>query len=434
MARDRALRSIGLAVVVAMATLRLTSGCTSRPGSSGDGAPAHVLVFKQQPMWGDPEAMRALITDFERSHPGVQVRAEILPNASEVAHQYFLTSLGGKSADFDVFVADVVWVPEFARAGWIDDVSDAFSPARLRSELAPGAADAVQVEGKTFAVPWYVDVGLLYWRTDLVARAPRTYDELDAFARQAMAGHPELTGMVWQGRQYEGLVCNAFEVIWGHGGVTRQPRPDRPTERVWIDSPEAARGLGWLRSLVEEGRSPPSVTSAGEEESRRVFGEGRAVFMRNWPYAYAELEKDGSPVKGKVAVTTLPTASGEPGAGVLGGWQLARNAFAPPDKRALALAFIDHLTTSEASVRLALAYARIPPRKDAYDDPRLRAGARFIADLYPAVLRARPRPVTPYYAMMSDVLQGEFSAAVSGVRPPVRAMARAQTQIDRIDP
>jgi multiple sugar transport system substrate-binding protein len=28
--------------------------------------------------------------------------------------------------------------------------------------------EAVVLEGRTYAVPWYVDVGVLYWRTDLV--------------------------------------------------------------------------------------------------------------------------------------------------------------------------------------------------------------------------------------------------------------------------
>ena len=46
--------------------------------------------------------------------------------------------------------------------------------------------------------------------------------------------------------------------------------------------------------------------------------------------------------------------------------------------------------------------------------------------------RARPRPVTPYYGMLADVLQSEFSAAVAGVRSPAAAMRRAQASIDHI--
>ena len=55
-----------------------------------------------------------------------------------------------------------------------------------------------------------------------------------------------------------------------------------------------------------------------------------------------------------------------------------------------------------------------------------------MALLLPLLERARPRPVTPYYGMISDSLQGEFSAAISGIRSPEEALQRAQSQVDRV--
>jgi multiple sugar transport system substrate-binding protein len=40
--------------------------------------------------------------------------------------------------------------------------------------------------------------------------------------------------------------------------------------------------------------------------------------------------------------------------------------------------------------------------------------------------------VTPYYTLIADVLQGEFSAAVSGLRSPEAALARAQARVDHL--
>ena len=80
-------------------------------------------------------------------------------------------------------------------------------------------------------------------------------------------------------------------------------------------------------------------------------------------------------------------------------------------------------------MRLALHYGRNPPRRSAYEDPRLRAQVPFIAQLRTQVEAARPRPVTPYYTLISDVLQGEFSAAVSGLRSPQAALQRAQARV-----
>src|SRR5689334_2693740 len=98
------------------------------------------LVFKHQPLGGDPGVLRAVIAAFERDHPGVRVVSEALPNASDVTHQFFLTALEGGARDFDVLVADVVWIPEFARAGWIADLGGAFTPEALRRDFLPGAA------------------------------------------------------------------------------------------------------------------------------------------------------------------------------------------------------------------------------------------------------------------------------------------------------
>ena len=81
---------------------------------------------------------------------------------------------------------------------------------------------------------------------------------------------------------------------------------------------------------------------------------------------------------------------------------------------------------------LALAYGRNPARRASYDDARLRERAPFIAGLLPFVERARARPVTPYYMLVADALQGELSAAVSGLRTPAEALRRAQAQADAI--
>jgi multiple sugar transport system substrate-binding protein len=276
-------------------------------------------------------------------------------------------------------------------------------------------------------VPWYVDVGVLFYRKDLVPRAPRTYAELQQFAREAKQKNPLLQGYVWQGRQYEGLNCNVFEAIWGHGGQVLDEQG-----RLSLDTEQARAGLAYLRGLIASGISPPGVTSAAEEEARRVFQSGQAVFMRNWPYAWEEAQKPDSPIRGKVGVTTLPTVSGEPGWGTLGGWQLAVNAHVSEPRRRAAERLIAHLTSPEANVMMALNYGRNPPRPSVYKDPRLTERVPFIASLLTMVENARPRPVTPYYNLLSDVLQSEFSAAIAGIRSPETSLKQAQRQVDHL--
>jgi multiple sugar transport system substrate-binding protein len=118
-------------------------------------------------------------------------------------------------------------------------------------------------------------------------------------------------------------------------------------------------------------------------------------------------------------MSPLPTADGAPGSGALGGYHLAVSAHAPPARRALAVA-------------LARAYGRNPARRSVYDDRRLREAAPAAAAMQPLLARARPRPVTPYYPMITDTLQAELSAVVSGLRSPEEALRRAQAFADRV--
>ena len=191
------------------------------------------LVLRYQPLGADPAPLRELVAGFERENPGVRVELQVIPNAADLAHQLLVTALGARSQDLDVFVLDVVWVAEFARAGWLADLSGVLPPERVREEFLAGPAEAVVQGGRTRAAPWFVDVGLLYFRKDLVPEPPRTYAALEEAAARARAQDAGLAGYLWQGRQYEGLSCNFFEAVWGHGG---EPLAG---ERLVLDAPEA---------------------------------------------------------------------------------------------------------------------------------------------------------------------------------------------------
>jgi multiple sugar transport system substrate-binding protein len=402
----------------------LAAGC--RSGEAKRPAARTRVVLRYQPLGADPRPLRALVDGFERENPGVEVELQAIPSSSDLAHQLLVTALAAGAEDLDAFVLDVIWVAEFARAGWLADLSGAFPPGRLREDFLSGPADVDVQGGRTRAVPWFVDVGLLYYRKDLVPRPPSTAAELESLSRDAASRAPGIAGYLWQGRQYEGLSVAFFEALWGRGG---EPLAGG---RLRLDSPAAREALGWLRGLVARGVSPRSVAVSAEEDTRRAFQEGHAAFMRNWPYAWPLLQEEGSPVRGRVGVAPVPGESG-PGPGALGGWQLGVAARSPPERRAAAIRLVAWLTSPEANLVLAAAYGRNPARRAVYADRRLAERNPFIASLLPALERARPRPVTPYYMLLADALQGELSAAVSGLRSPAEALSRAQAQADAIE-
>ena len=396
---------------------------------AGCGRPARergatTLVFKHGKLFGDPRALRALIDEFEHAHPGVAVREETLPASSDEQHQFYAINLQARSAAFDVLAVDIIWVAGFARAGWLRELG-ALEPGAFFD----GPAEAVTWEGKAYALPWFVDAGLLYYRKDLLEKyglaPPETWHDLVGVAREVAGRVPGMHGFVWQGKQYEGLVCNALEYLHSNGGAVLADG------RVVLDSPQNREALALMTDLVHRYRvTPASVTTATEEPSRHLFGQGRALFLRNWPYAWRAFQDPSSRVHGKVGIAELPRFPDGRSAPTLGGWQLAVNAASLHQEESKAL--VKFLTGEKAQRRLAVAYGFQPARPALYRDAELLATQPFVGRLARVFAAARPRPVTPQYVRVSQVLQSDFSAAISGLRTPQAALAHAQRRIEAI--
>ncbi len=387
-----------------------------------------VIVFKHGKIAGDPAKFSRLLDEFEAQNPGISVRDEVLPASTDEQHQFYVVNLEGKSSDFDVLSMDVIWVPEFARAGWLADLSSLIDPD-ARDNFFPGPMKAVTYQGKIFAIPWYIDAGVLYYRKDLLDKyglsPPRLWNELVSTARYIQEREEGIYGFIWQGKQYEGLVCNALEYFWSNGGDVFSDG------EVVIDGDENVEALEFMRDLVVEYRvTPPLVMTAIEESTRHLFGGGKALFMRNWPYAWNIFEQEGSPVRGKIGVTLLPSFPGGESASTLGGWQLGLNRYSKRPEAARRL--IEFLARPDSQKILALLLGYKPTRKALYADEELKQAQPFIVSLYDVFMAARPRPVTPYYMMITQVMQPEFSAAVSGIKTGEEALRSARRQIEHI--
>lgn len=414
-------------IILFFCFLPLLLGCGQKDQKAQKTQTVH-LVFKHGKIAGDPVLFRNLLDKFETDHPGIKVKDETLPASTDEQHQFYVINLEGKSSDFDVLSMDVIWVPEFARAGWLRDLHH-LVPEKERTAFFSGPMEAVTFEGKPYAVPWYIDAGVLYYRKDLLQKygflPPTTWAELVSTAQTITAEEKGLYGFIWQGKQYEGLVCNVLEYMWSNGGeVMREGKPV-------LFSPENIYALNFMKDLIIKYKvTPPLVTTAIEEPTRHIFGNGQALFMRNWPYAWNIFQREGSPVKDKVGISTLPSFPTHESASTLGGWQLGVNRFSKNPQVAEKLVLF--LTSPESQKTLALNIGYKPSRQSLYLDEELIREQPFIAGLTDVLRKARPRPVSPYYLMISQIIQPEFSAALSGIKTAEEALRSAQQQIEFI--
>lgn len=416
MPHTRPSRTVSAALALLAVLLVPACSATRGPAVAARTRLAVMLPPSERPSW------EPIARSFEAEHPTVDVRLIEGPQSTDLRENLYTASLLAGDPSFDLVYMDVTWTPKFAGAGWLLPLENRFDAA-TRSALLPAALRAGMVGGHLYRIPVRTDVGMLFYRRDWLERAgfapPETFDDLVRIAR-ALQDPPGRWGYAWQGRQYEGLVCDYLEVLRGYGGFWVDPR----SLAVGLDRPEAAEALQFLRDCVSRYRiSPPGVTAYQEEESRRLFQDGRAVFLRNWPYAWRLSQAPDSPLRGVVGARAMVHAAGGRSAGTLGGWGLGVSRFSRnPD---LAVEFIRHAITLESQRALCRQTGYAPALEAAYHDSVLLAANPFLPTLERIHRHAVPRPVIPSYALASDILQRHLSAAITGAAPVRRALAEA---------
>jgi multiple sugar transport system substrate-binding protein len=368
--------------------------------------------------------LRRQLARFMTAHPDIRVVQRPTPDAADQRHQLYVQWLNARASEPDILQLDVVWTPEFAAAGWILDL-DRFRPPT--DSFFSATIAACRWNGRLYAIPWLLDVGMLYWRTDLVRVPPATFADLERDAGRARADHGLPYGLVWQGARYEGLVTVFTEYLGGYGGRLLEGG------RVTVSSPAGVRALTTMYDeIYRDGIVPQAALTWHEEESRFAFQNGESAFMRNWPYAYVLMEDStASRIAGRYAVAVMPAAPGGRPTAALGGQQLAINANSSHPEAAWAV--IQYLTAPEQMLERARDASQFPTRPAMYDDPALaRALAIPPAQAREVIEHAVPRPVTPLYSQLSEILQIYLHRALTRQQEPAAALAHAATEMQAL--
>jgi multiple sugar transport system substrate-binding protein len=382
----------------------------------------------QPPVWD--EAIRR----FEQENPSVRIEREVGPHSSTALHDLLSQKLKNRDPSVDVFFMDVVWPAEFAAAGWAAPLDDRFSEEE-RDRFLKGTIRANTWQGRVYGVPAFIDAGMLYYRKDLLERyglpVPETWNQLAEQARTILAGEretmPNLVGYTGQFKQYEGIVCDMLEFVSSNGGRL----VDETASRSTLREPRTLEAVRWVREELIGSLAPRGVLTYQEPESLSVFVQGHAVFHRNWPYAWEVANNaQRSRVVGQVGIAPLPHFAGGESASALGGWQYGISPYSRhPDE---AWSFVRFMTSPEMQRYFAIDASLAPTRTALYEDAEVLARNPQFADQARAFRRAVPRPVTPVYPAVSQVLQLFFSAAVGRPNADLEKLAdEASVQIDR---
>ena len=367
-----------------------------------------------------------LVQLFEQDNPNIRLNLVEGPNATDAVEDLYTSSFLLGNSPYDLVYMDIIWVPKFAAAGWLLDLSDRTSQAEL-AQFLDGDVRGGMYEGKLYRMPLRSDAGMLYYRTDLLSQAgyppPETFDELIQIS-QALQSQDVPWGYLWQGKQYEGLAAMFVEILEGFEAFWVDPQ----TLEVGLDRPEAVQAAEFLRSTIDKKVSPPGVTTYAEEETRRLFQSGQSVFLRNWPYVVG-LAAD-SAIAGKFAIKPMVHKPGGNSGACLGGWGLGIARSSPhPDE---AWKVIEFFSSKEAQQPFILETGYVPSLRSLFTDPQIVAKYDHYPKLLEVLEQAALRPPIAQYAQASDILQRYLSAAITDRLSSQQAMEAAAQETRRL--
>jgi multiple sugar transport system substrate-binding protein len=372
---------------------------------------------------------QGIIKDFEAKNPGIRINLIEGPNATNLVEDLYTSAFILGESPYDLVNMDVIWTPKFAAAGWLLDLSNGLSAEEL-AKFSPTDIEAGRYEGKLYRIPIRSDLGVLYYRKDLLDQGgfepPESFTELLKISKSLKNQGKINWGYLWQGRQYEGLAAMFVEVLQGFGGFWVNPE----NLEVGLDKPETLKAISFLKDTIEQEISPPGTTTYMEEDTRRIFQSGQAAFLRSWPYVWPLANGEDSPIKDKIGIKLMASSPANMGGTCLGGWGLGIAKFSQHPQEAWKA--IQYFTSEEVQRQFILQGGFVPSRRSLFTDPEIVSKYPHYSQLLKIADKAVLRPPIPQYAQVSDILQRYLSAALTNRMTPETAMEAAANETRRL--
>lgn len=357
-------------------------------------------------------ATQAVIDAFNASQSAYKVEWIDMTNDSGAMREQLTTSLKAGSAEYDVLSLDVVWAGEFAASGYIAPLDLLMDDAGLKPEdYNAGSMASGTYNGKLYVMPFFPDLGMLYFRKDIVSEEDAaklvagtyTFADLQAMAEKYMGQKGTTAGFVFQSSLYEGLVCNANEFTSN-----------------WKD---IKGGLTAMKAMIDSKATPDNIMTYTEAETHNSFIKGESVFARNWPYQWGMIKTEGTITTDQVGIAPLP------GGSTVGGWLLAINKNSANQEGAFE--FLKFLNSEAGQIVMSQAY--LPGYNAMLTNEQVIKNNELLSmeGFKNALKTTIARPVSAEYSKVSDGLQQAVYGYLSGatdIDAAVKAVEAALAQ------
>jgi multiple sugar transport system substrate-binding protein len=370
----------------------LAAGC----GSSGTGGPVTLNWFVATQPGGTIQKVAARCS--QESNGQYDIKVNLLPTVASDQREQLVRRLAAKDSSVDLIGMDVIWTGEFANAGWIRPFPDAIAQ-QVTKGVFPSVIETASFENKVYGAPFNSNTQLLWYRTDLVKKPPKTWGQMiDKADQLASEGKPHTIQV--QANKYEGFTVWFNALLESAGGQilsapTTVALPEKPTD-------EALQIMG---RLAASPAAATNISTSTEDTARLGFEAGDSAFMVNYTFAYGSANENAPDVFKNMGFARFPgVVPGKPSKPPLGGFNIGVGAYSQhPDSAFQAAACIGDAKSELTATKLD----GLPPSR-----PSLYSN-KIVTDAYPgfselvkkSIESAGPRPLTPVYQDVSLAIQ-----------------------------
>lgn len=391
-------------------------------GACGRNAETTVLEFWA--MGQEGEAVQSLMPEFERRHPDIRVKVQQIPWSA--AHEKLLTAYAGDAMP-DVFQLGNTWIPEFVVLKAVDSLDGRLTSPQ-RGDYFEGILETNEIDGQLYGLPWYVDTRLLFYRTDILAKAgfsapPGTWNEWLA----AMAAVKALPG----GEHYALLLpMNEWQVPVILG-LQRGAELLRDESRFGNFRSDAfRRAFRFYLDIFRRGYAP-ALSEAQVANLYQEFAGGYFAMYVTGPWNIGEFERRlPKALQDRWATAPMPAPDGNyPGLSLAGGASLAVARSSGHKDQAWKL--IEFLSEPERQLAFYRLTGDLPPRRSAWKCPDLATSARA-RSFKTQLERVASTPKIPEWERIAGKIVHYAEKAVRGELTEEQALTALDEDVDRI--
>src|SRR6059058_4995272 len=390
---------------------------------------------------GDMIRMQALTNEFSAKNPDITVKW--VPLEENVLRQRVTTDIATKGGQFDVLTIGTYEVPIWAKKGWLVPLANLGADYDV-ADLLPKIKDAVSVDGKLYAAPFYGESSMVMYRTDLFEKAglkmpeKPTWDFVIDAAKKLTDKSAGVYGICLRGKAGWGenmAFLSAMANSYGARWFDEKWEPQ-------FNTPEWKATLTTYVNLMKDA-GPPGASSNGFNENLALFNAGKCAM---WIDATVAASFVSNPKESKVADKVGFALAPDKGLGKRGNWLWAWSLAVPAGSQKVAAAkkFIAWATSKHYLELVASkeGWANVPPgtRKSLYANPEYQKAAPFgkltlesINSADPAHPTVKPVPYVgiqfvaiPEFQAIGTAVGQQFSGALAGSSSVDDALAAAQ--------